>query len=284
MNNVNAKEVGYTILMKADNPQTAPYPYLRDANGDKAMCSLNPSHGRSFVIGKTQNNYIVSKGNGLSYTQYSFIHTQEYGDNTWGLLLQRDAIRDFLLGEEISQLGIKTNRMEYVLQLNAEVLLPNGKCVRPVLLQHLVECPYRLTDFSSAIFQQVIVPEVERWEQYNAKGHRKKHLVAAEVLVGNLQTLHGNGILHNAIHPQNDTWALELVDFELGCSPKYPYDNEEDRRLKDDLFAREWIYTYQIISHIAMVLDEDMNHQELEQIFRAHGCDLSELQAQLDAK
>ena len=40
-------------------------------------------------------------------------------------------------------------------------------------------------------------------------------MIAADLLLHNLQILHKNEILHNAISEQNYTWALELLDFEL---------------------------------------------------------------------
>ena len=123
------------------------YPYLRSESGDKDMWCLSPLHGRSFVVGKTENGrYIVSKGNGLCYTQYSFLHTGEFYDGTWGFLLRQDAERDFIMGEEIGTLGIKTNHMEYVLELDKKVNLPNGHMIKPCLLQYDVECPYRICD------------------------------------------------------------------------------------------------------------------------------------------
>lgn len=241
------------------------------------MWSVSPSHGRSFVVGKTpQGRYIVSKGNGLSYTQYVFINTREFDNDTWGLLLLNDALRDYDLGCEIAALGIKTNRMEYVLQLQHNVQLSNGRTIQPTLLQYTVECPYRLTDATIANSKE-IWKEVAKWEQYNTAGRNKSHLVAAEVLTNNLRTLHSNGVLHNAIQAQNYTWALELLDFELACSPKHPYQSEEDNRHVQDLFPREVMYTYQIITHIATVLCEDIDFAEIDDIFMEKEFDLSEL-------
>ena len=123
------------------------FSYLRTEGGDKRMYSVGPLHGRSFVVGKTgEGRYVVSKGNGLGYTSHPALNTREFGDNTWGLLLRCDAERDFVLGQEIEALGLKTNRMEYVLELEREILLPNGHTMRPALLQYDVECPYRLCD------------------------------------------------------------------------------------------------------------------------------------------
>lgn len=88
------------------------------------MWCISPHHGRSYIIGRNkEGKYIVSKGNGLSYSQHNFLNTGELGDDTFGLLLLQDAIRDFNVGLEVEQLGVKTNHMEYVIQLEHEIAL-----------------------------------------------------------------------------------------------------------------------------------------------------------------
>lgn len=164
------------------------------------------------------------------------LHTREFFDDTWGLLLKQDAERDFILGQEIQGLGIKTNNMEYVMELVEDVLLPSGHTLKPVLLQYNVECPYRISDAPFMRLEQIHA-EVAKWEKMNDLGFERSYLIAANVLVRNLRILHDNGILHNAIIEQNYTWALELVDFELACSPKHPYLNDDDRRHVKDLFS-----------------------------------------------
>ena len=175
------------------------YSYIRNEEGDKDMSCLTPLHGRSFVVGKTENGrYIVSKGNGLSYTQYPFLHTGEFCDGTWGLLLRQDAERDFLLGQEIEALGIKTNHMQYVIEVDLEIDLPNGHKLKPTLLQYDVECPYRICD-APFMDQKIIQSEIQKWESINERGYEKYHLIAANILIRNLRILHDNNILHNAI-------------------------------------------------------------------------------------
>lgn len=74
---------------------------------------VSPIHCRSFVVGRKENGrYIVSKGNGLAYSQYSFLYTPEMPTDVWGLLLKEDALRDFYCGQDVQALGIKTNQME----------------------------------------------------------------------------------------------------------------------------------------------------------------------------
>jgi len=189
------------------------------------------------------------------------------------LLLRQDAERDFIMGQEIEALGIKTNHMEYVLELDVEVELPNGNKVKPCLLQYDVECPYRVCD-AAFMMQEQIQTEVMKWEQYNERGYKKKHMIAANVLIRNLLILHDHNILHNAISEQNYTWALELLDFELACSSAHPYTKEDDMRHVKDLFPREIIQTYVVINYIAGVLREEIDYAEVDALFAEYGFDL----------
>lgn len=252
------------------------YPYIRNLKGDKEMFCLTPLHGRSFVVGRTENGrYIVGKGNGLCYTQYPFLHTGEFFDGTWGLLLQQDAERDFLLGQEIEALGIKTNHMQYVIEIDFEINLPNGHKLKPTLLQYDVECPYRICD-APFMDQKIIQSEIQKWESMNERGYEKYHLIAANILIRNLRILHDNNILHNAIHEQNYTWALELLDFELACSPKHPYAQEDYQRHVKDLLPREIIQTYIIINYIAGVLKEEIDFDEIDSLFAEYDFNLKQ--------
>ena len=267
---IKCKSVASHIILNTDFCYDI-YPYLRSLDGDKDMYCLSPIHGRSFVVGGLNNGrYVVSKGNGLSYTQYSLLNTRQFGDDTLGLLLCKDAERDFLLGQEIEALGIKTNHMEYVLELETEITLPTGHTLKPVLLQYDVECPWRISDAPFMTHEQ-IWKEVYKWEKLNDKGYEEGYMIAANVLIRNLRILHDNNILHNAIHEQNYTWALELLDFELACSPAHPYSSEDDRRHVKDLFPREILQTYVIINYIAAVLNEKIDFQRVDNLFAEYG-------------
>lgn len=259
--------------MSTDNTIT-PYPYLRHPKGDKEMYCVSPIHGRSFLI-KQQNDgrCIISKGNGLSYTQYPFLNTGEMCNDTWGLLLIKDALRDFQLGNEIASLGIKTNKMEYVLELDTQLHFPSGP-IKPVILQYDVECPYRICDAPFMDASQ-IWNQVRGWDTLNDKRFNEAYLIAATVLIRNLRILHDNEILHNAIHVQNYTWALELLDFELACSPSHPYDRADDQRHVKDLFPREVIQTYEIINFIAGVLHEDIDYKKVDAMFEEYGFEIN---------
>ena len=102
---VLSKTIDYTILTWCEI--TTPYPYLRSEHGDKTMWQVSPIHGRSYVVDRTgEGRYVVSKGNGLGYTQYNFVYTPEMPTDVWGLLLKEDALRDFHCGQEVQALGI----------------------------------------------------------------------------------------------------------------------------------------------------------------------------------
>jgi hypothetical protein len=270
---VRCKACDYNIIQHKGDVTTTIYPYLRDDEGYLKMWNISPNHGRSYLVGKNkEGGFIISKGNGLSYSQYNFINTHEIGDETLGLLLKNDALRDFDMGLEVSTLGIKTNKMECVIELGETLSLPTGNLLHPVLLQYEVECPYRISD---AVF--INEKEIGRYvKQWQSERYDQKHVIAAEVLIGNLRKLHNKGILHNAITVHNITWALELLDFELACSPRRPYDREEERRHVKDLFPREIIGTFNIIRYISGVLKERMNNELIEEIFIENGFNLSE--------
>lgn len=268
--------IPYVVIYRADECNVPIFPYLRSEDGDREMVCLTPIHGRSYVVGKTQDDrFIVSKGNGLSYTQMSFLNTREFGDDTLGLLLRQDAMRDFIMGQEIESLGIKTNHMEYVIELQREVRLTTGHVLKPILLQYDVECPYRISD-AAFMSSKLIRNEVMKWQKMNDRGFDKYYLIAADVLIRNLRILHDNEILHNAIHEQNYTWALELLDFELACSPSHPYINDDDMRHVKDLFPREILQTYVIINYIAGVLREKIDYAAVDSLFAEYGFDMEQ--------
>lgn len=265
----NATEYPYRTILNNENANM-PYPLLRDDTGQKVMTCISPLHGRSFLVAIHDEEYVVSKGNGLSYTNSCFINTEEFGDNCWGLLLKEEAERDFILGEEIRALGVKTNIMEYVLEIQSGLRLPNERLLKPYLLQYTVKCPYRICDFPF-MDKQSVKNEIEQWNKMIDTNHKSYYMMAAEVLIKNLAILHKNGILHNAIHSQNYTWALELLDFELACSPKNPYTSVEDRRYAMELYPREIMQTYEIINYIAWCLSEKIDYKYIDGIFRNYG-------------
>ena len=256
-----------------------PYPLLRSTTGKEKLFSISPLHGRSFVVGKhSDGRYIVSKGNGLCYSEHIFLNTPETQLDVWGLLLKKDALRDYHCCQDIQALGIKTNQMECVLELDYPIYISQtDTTVKPVLLQYNVECPYRICD-APFMERKQIEKEVAKWQQYNSKGYSKSHLIAAEVLVRNLRKMHDNDILHNAIHEQNYTWALELLDFELARTPQHPYEKEDYERHAPSLSNREVIQTYVIINYIAGVLREEVDFASIDRLWKDYSFDISKMQ------
>jgi len=259
-----------------------PYPLLRFANGEEKLYSVSPLHGRSFVVGRhSDGRYIVSKGNGLCYSDYLFLNTPETQLDVWGLLLMKDALRDYYCCQDIQSLGIKTNQMECILELDYPIyIVQTDTTVKPVLLQYNVECPYRICDAPFMERSQIEV-EVAKWQQYNRKGYSKSHEIAADILIGNLRTRHDHEVLHNAIHEQNYTWALELLDFELTRTPQHPYEKEDYERHAPSLYNREVIQTYVIINYIAGVLREDVDFATIDRMWQDYGFDISKMQPDL---
>lgn len=262
------------ILNKGDNSRI--YPLINDGKGVECAYIPGPEHGRSFVVGMFKDRFIISKGNGLSYTSYPFIDTHELGVDIWGLLLEQDAKRDFIIGNEIRNLGIKTNNMQYILRIEDSIGLSDSKSddIKPILLQYDVECPYRISDIAF-MPKRYLQFELNKWKDLNKYNREHEYLIAADVLVNNLRILHDNNILHNAITTQNYTWALELLDFELASSPSYPYSNTDWERHKCQLYDREIIHTYQVIVYIARALRQEPDYNLIDEIFKANKFDIS---------
>lgn len=259
-----------------------PYPLLRFAAGKEKIFAVSPLHGRSFVVGqRNDGRYTVSKGNGLCYSEYLFLNTPETQLDVWGLLLMKDALRDYHCCQDVKALGIKTNQMECVLELDYPIYIAQtDTTVKPVILQYNVECPYRICD-APFMERSQIEAEVAKWQQYNSKGYSKSHEIAADILIGNLRTMHDHEVLHNAIHEQNYTWALELLDFELTRTPQHPYEKEDYERHAPSLYNREVIQTYVIINYIAGVLREKVNFADIDRMWRDYGFDISMMQPTL---
>lgn len=272
---VLAKKISFEYLSLA-NDGIKPYPFVRCSDGDKDMWCVSPIHGRSFVVGRHDDGrYIVSKGNGLVYTQHTFLYTPEMPTDVWGLLLKKDALRDFYCGQDVHALGIKTNYMECVMELDVPIHIKQTNVdIKPCLLQYSVECPYRIAD-AGFMDRSQIMQEVEKWQVYNAKGYSRHHLIAADVLINNLRIMHDNGVLHNALTYENLTWALELLDFELTHTPQHPYDNEDYIRHVPTLFDREIIDIYKLIIYIAGVLREEVDYKMIDAMFLEHGFDIN---------
>ncbi len=265
----------YKIIKSFAQNEFTPQPLLRDDNGSINIQCVSPIHGRSFIVNKNSDDkLVISKGNGLSYSTHNSINTESFGKYTWGLLQKDDAIRDFIIGQEIQSLGIKTNQMEYVLEIDKEIEINStGEIIKPHLLQYNVESPYRISDFGF-ISKDTIIQEVKKWETLNEKSFKESYLIAAYVLIKNLRIMHDNNVLHNAIHVQNYTWALELLDFESSRSNNFPYSNAEYEKHVPMLVAGEIIQTYEVINYISWCLGEVINYGKIDNLFKQYGFDL----------
>ncbi|MBR7022126.1 MAG: hypothetical protein IKI09_01465 [Bacteroidales bacterium] len=165
--------------------------------------------------------------------------------------------------------------LECVLELDYPIHIAKTNVDRkPVLLQYNVECPYRISD-APFMTREQITNEVNKWEKLNDKGFDKDYLIAANVLIRNLRIMHDHEVLHNAIHEQNYTWALELLDFELCRMPNHPYTQADNERHVCNLYDREVIQTYQIIIYIAGCLNEPVDFKRLDNLFFEYGFDLN---------
>ena len=239
------------------------------------MWLISPQHGRSFLVCQDSDaeRFTISKGNGLSYTSHIFARTPEQNYDVLGLLRENDALRDYNLGADIAAIGVRTNRMEAVIELDLPIAITKTETIKPVLLQYSVECPYRISD-AAFMNKAQIYAEVTKWKTLSDYNSNYFHEIAAAILFKELHTLHSNGILHNALTSQNITWALELLDFELASSPMHPYENEDYRRHIPSLFGREVWHIYQIVLDIAGILREPVNHHTLEKIIKTNSLTL----------
>jgi len=271
MKDYKATLVDYRIACQQHNINEV-FPLVRDEKGEYTIYNVSPNHGRSFVIKKENNErWIVGKGNGLGFTTHPFVLTSSVSGETWGGLCLSNAIRDYNIGNEICELGIKTNKMHCVLELD-RVVIKNGEEKPAALLQYSVNCPYRISDFAF-MPNSLLKKTISEW----GNEYTKKHLYAADVLVRNLCILHDNNIMHNAINIQNYTWALELLDFEASRTDNCPYENPEYEAHLPMLIEIEVIQTYEIINYIAWCLSENPNYKEIEAIFKNYGFRLQEL-------
>lgn len=281
MKKFQAKEVPFEIVSLQTGCKNV-YPFVRHRDGDKTIFCVSPIHGRSFVIGQKENGrWIVSKGNGLSYTTQPFIDVSENDYYIWGALSKECASRDYDIGNEINAFGIKTNKMEAVIELNIQ-LKDKDRFIKPCLLQYEVECPYRLCDY----------PFMSRNEHKNVvaswfnmgSSYTEPYLIAADILVRNLQLLHKNNIMHNAIHVQNYTWALELLDFESSRTDKYPYINSDYENNVLLLMNGEIMKTYEIINYIGWCIGDKVDYNKIDMIFDHYGFNLEKYKLANDMK
>lgn len=271
-----AKEiVDYEIIAQNCNSNRQCYPYVKDSLGSIVIKCISPTHGRSFVLKKNHNSdWIVGKGNGLGYSTFKYLINSSIDSDTWGGLSLEHALRDYNISNEIRNLGIKTNKMEYVIELPYEIIF-HGRISKAAILQYSVECPYRISDYGFIPFE-FLREKVNEWKPLRKElKNRAKHLIAADCLFHNLSKLHYQGILHNAITPQNYTWSLELLDFEASHTPQIPFGSAEYQSFIPMIMEMEILKTYEIVNMIAWVLKETPEFHEIEKIIELYGFKLA---------
>ena len=268
MRKFQAIEVPFNILNSQIKSEEI-YPYIRDEGGNKTIYCVSSIHGRSFVICQKDNGkWIICKGNGLSYSMHSFLDVSESDNYVWGGLSRDNAIRDYNICNEVNRFGIKTNIMDSVIELDIQ-LFDKDTIIKPCLLQYEVECPYRISDYPFMPYS-ALKNAIASWRNLDSK-YSELYLIAAEVLVRNLRILHNNKVMHNALHVQNYTWALELLDFESSRTEKYPYSNPEYEQNVLMLINLEIMETYEIINYIGWCLGENIDYMKIDNIFKDYG-------------
>ncbi|MFV2016351.1 MAG: hypothetical protein ACC656_13040 [Candidatus Heimdallarchaeota archaeon] len=268
---LKARSIDYDTIRNANNHSVL-YPYILDLKGDKDLFIVSPYHGRSAITkyNSESEDYCIIKGCGLTYYPGNFINTREYGDHTWGLLLVEDAIRDFDCCLDIQSLNIITSIPDYVIELKMKIeLLSSHKVLQPALLQSRVRCPYRICDFKF-VDSSILDKLFDHWDDYGVDNNPERYLIAADLLIKNLSILHNNDILHNAIHIQNYTLLLELIDFELSRTPNNKYRSKEDEMQYKNLMNREIIQTLEIVNYISWITKEKINKRKIQKILEKY--------------
>lgn len=271
---INCKAVNLkTVLLSKENVKYFPQLIIEEETTLKCI-SPSPLHGRSLIANYNidSNRYIITKGSGLTYFPFGFISTKELEDYAWGYLRTEDAIRDYNSGDYIKSLGILTNKMEAVFTLEQQIIrLPNSvSIIDPTILQYSVICPYRIADIPF-LSKELVDYFINSWSNVFEINYTEVHCNAAEVLLNNIRLLHENNVLHNAIHIQNYSLLLELLDFELSRTPTTPYENENDEKSYEKLQKREIIQSLEIVNQIAFYFKENINTKILRQIMIKNG-------------
>lgn len=261
------------VLFEVVSSRKYPFVVSKEATGIELL-TPTPLHGRSLVVGfnPDTNRYTVTKGNGLTYFPYRYISTREIDDSfAWGFLREQDAIRDFQSGNFIKGLGILTNNMESVYSLKAQPINMTNeiKHIQPHILQYSVRCPYRIADIPF-LSNKTITKFTEDWHTLTDENYTDLHCIATDIFLKNTRIMHDYNVLHNAIHSQNYSLSLELLDFELSRTPVTPYENSEDENHYETLKSREIIQSLEIVNQIAFFFKEKINLKTLERIFEKY--------------
>jgi hypothetical protein len=162
--------------------------------------------------------------------------------------------------------------MEAIYTLSEEELKYNNKTenIEPNILQYSVECPYRIADIPY-LSKKTVNLFISKWFQsYNCK-YEKLHCIATDVFLRNIRIMHDNGVLHNAIHSQNYSLSLELLDFELTRTPITQYESIQDESIYLKLQKREVIQSLEIVNQLCYFLKEDIDIKTIKTIMIKYG-------------
>ena len=77
MINFRASYYNFSELLSDKSIKTNPFPLLRNDEGSELIYCVSPLHGRSFVVNRNGERWIISKGNGLSYSSAAFLDTSK---------------------------------------------------------------------------------------------------------------------------------------------------------------------------------------------------------------
>jgi hypothetical protein len=228
-------------------------------------------HGRSIIASSDNNEYVILKGSGLSYTLRSYVNISEYKyGHIWGHLQKSNGIREYKLGNLFSNLGGIGPKYEALIRINDynQNNLVGLKRLTPYILQYKIKCPIRISDIG--LYDRT---EIVRFlEENNAIAQNTFHLYFANICIDNLLILHNNNFFYNSLSIYNTSLLGEFVDFESSFTRDY-FCPKEGFKDYESLMAREIINLFQVITVFADILNEKINYKELNYLFKCQYCD-----------
>ncbi len=265
MNHISLSKIHEYIIENSFDLKEPVYPFLIGdySNEKKEGYVVSSFHGRSVIVNKINDDeYIILKGCGLTYTSNHFIDCNEFEDygHLWGYLDLQSANRDFMIGTFCKSIGIKTGDYQYVLKLNQQISTYKQNGLYPYLLQYKVKCPIRLYD----------LPFVDLKEAYYHLNKVKDENLTyyesfAKILFQQLLILHNNNVFYNGMNTINVSAQCELLDWESSSTVDLPYGNDFDLKCKD-LFPRELLSIFNICYFLSIFTKEQYDPRRVEQI------------------
>lgn len=243
------------------------YPYLvskTDCSNQRSGWLVSAVHGRSVIVSASEEEYVILKGAGLTYTSKQYINISEYKYNhIWGHFSKEGCLKEFKLGSMFSKLGGVGPKYEGVFRINdfTQEKLVGLKKITPYLLQYRVRCPIRVSDLG--LFDKKVIKEY--LSRNNAVYGNTFHLYFAKNCIHNLLTLHNHSFFYNSLNIYNTTLLGEFVDFESSFT-KECFCPDEGFSEYESLMAREIINLLQVIAVFADVLGEEVRVKELNAI------------------